>query len=43
MTGAEPLGYDLTINASRAGIEGAARLVIEALTARGLHQPAAVG
>jgi cytidylate kinase len=40
---ADSLGYDLTINTSRSGVDGAARLVIAGLTARGLFRPDAIG
>ena len=39
----EPLGYDLVVNTSRTGIEGAARIVVAALTARGLLPPDTIG
>ncbi len=37
----DPLGYDLTINTSRVGVQGAAKIIVEALHARGLLAGAA--
>jgi cytidylate kinase len=37
----DPVGYDLTINTSRVGLEGATRIIVHTLETRGLLAPAA--
>jgi cytidylate kinase len=32
----DPVGYDLTLNTSRVGLQGATKIIVQALQARGL-------